>query len=229
MRVILSEEQIKYLFRDKALFEEVEDVANAGAPATGMQTDPVLHMKNFLSNAVSKVNGNASPYANYYGNYNGNNDSGYIGPSGNNQAWLDTVKDTFNHHKLIFGNQYNQKNIIGHDRADCSGFVYSALRNAGYNVGNVRDFNTATMITDPRFTNAISRGFRRIQWNGPADVNKLPPGTILAFRAGDNNKRYGHTIILGADGKSYDYGGNKHSEHSPNLNQVYTAAWVPIA
>lgn len=221
MKIILSEEQVKYLFHNKALFEETGDAATTGASVIGIQHDPILHMKNFLSNEISKVNGNASPYAN-----DDNNNSGYTGPSGNSQAWLDTVKTTFNNYKRTFGNQYNQNATIGQNRADCSGFVYSALRNAGYKVGNG---NTGTMITDPSFTNAISSGFRRIPWSGPADASKLPPGTILAFGAGENGKRYGHTIILGPNGKSYDYGRNNHSEYSPNLNQRYTAAWIPIA
>jgi len=201
MKVILSEEQIKKILSTGVINEAEGEASQVAAPSNPFAA---------IRYASDKINSILS--------------------TNNTSSWLSVVQQTYNEFNgPLFHSQYNQNNIIGQDRADCSGFVYSALRNAGYNVGNVRDFNTTTMITDPRFTNAISRGFRRIQWNGPADVNKLPPGTILAFRAGENGKRYGHAIILGANGKSYDYGNNKHSEYSPNLNQRYTAAWVPIA
>ena len=141
-----------------------------------------------------------------------------------NKNWLNSVSDTFNQYKSKFGNRYNQGITSGQDRADCSGFVFSALRNAGYNVGVG---NTATMIDSPAFTNAISKGFKRVEWNGPADASKLPAGTILAYKG--TGGKSGHTLILGANGTSYDYGHNSHTEYSPNLNRIYTTAWVPIA
>lgn len=221
MKVILSEEQIKKILNSSILREE--------EMSAGSTSDPISMIKNASNNidnilSLTPVYATSDDNANDDGSYN--NNSGYTGPSGNSKAWLNTVKATFNNYKRKFGNQYNQNDTIGQDRADCSGFVYSALRNAGYNVGNG---NTSTMIKGQGFTNAISGGFRRISWNGPADASKLPPGTILAFSAGENGKRYGHTIILGDNRKSYDYGRNKHTEYSPNLNLIYTAAWVPIA
>jgi len=215
MKVILSEEQIKRISAKMALNED-EVPVNAD--------DMVQKARNTIRTASRNINNILSTTS---GGYDNDDAQDYKGSNTDvNRGWINSVKNTFNRYKGQFGNQYSQNATIGHDRADCSGFVFSALRDAGYNVGVG---NTDTMINSPAFTNAISGGFKRIPWRGPADSSKLPPGTILAYGAGENGKRYGHTLILGPNGTSYDYGKNAHTEYSPNLRQIYTAAWVPIA
>lgn len=219
MKVILSEEQLKKLFVSCVLNE---DEIQQDTPQSEVVNNPIAKIQT-ANDDINSILSQTSV-----------GDSGQDfgiqmnGAAVSNKDWLSSVKNTFNWYKQKFNNQYGQQPdpMNPNDRPDCSGFVFSALRNAGYNVGVG---NTDTMVNSPTFTNAISGGFRRINWHGPADANKLPPGTILAYGSGENGKRYGHALILGDNGTSYDYGKNKHTEYSPNLKQTYTAAWVPIA
>ena len=223
MKVILSEEQIKRISTKMALSEDEVPVNT---------DDMVQKTRNTIRTANRNINNILSTTSGGYDNdeISVNTGETYVGSGTKNQTWLDKVDKTFRWYKTTFNNQYNQGAISGGNRADCSGFVCAALRNAGYRVGN---YNTSLMVDDGGFTNAISGGFRRVEWNntGYAARQRFPDGTILACRPGENNKRYGHTLILGSGKNTYDYGNNEHdkSKENGNLRHIYNTVWVPIA
>ena len=66
---------------------------------------------------------------------------------------------------------YSQSNRWGPDY-DCSSFVISALKNAGYDVGNAT-------YTGNMKSNLITRGFTWIPWSQIGNVNNLQRGDIL--------------------------------------------------
>jgi hypothetical protein len=86
------------------------------------------------------------------------------------------------------------------------------------------------MVGGSSFTNQISGGFTRVNWNknayGTINGKPLPAGTILCYP--------GHGMIVGEYNtstkklKGYDYGHNKHDENNPvNMKKIYTVAWIP--
>lgn len=82
---------------------------------------------------------------------------------------------------------YSQKNRLGANQFDCSSFVGRSLEEAGYNVGPIGEFTTATM------GNTLKNiGF---QWH--AGIDSAQPGDIM-FRPGHTEIYIGNGKTIGA-------------------------------
>jgi hypothetical protein len=252
MKIILSEEQIKHILNKRLLAENPEDVAATAADgsvdaAVSTPGDPLSQISNAtnrMRSMVAAINGNQNPYSDVeYTNAEDPMPNGpmayadqkrleYNNSIGINQDWLRVVQQTYNDFKgPLFHGQYSQSGFKKYNgstaRADCTGFICAALRNAGYKVPNN---DSRGMVGGSSFTNQISGGFTRVNWNknayGTINGKPLPAGTILCYP--------GHGMIVGEYNpstkklKGYDYGHNRHDENNPvNMEKIYTVAWIP--
>lgn len=252
MKVILSEEQIKKLFNKSKLNEEEENPLPS-ASMSDYEYDPAKRIAQATDRINSYLNaiGGSSYTRKDYDDNKDYNEEGQEDPMPNgpiayadekraeynssigvNSSWLRVVQQTYNDFKgPLFHSQYNQSGFKKYNgstaRADCTGFICAALRNAGYKVPNN---NSRGMVGGSSFTNQISGGFTRVSWNknayGTINGKPLPAGTILCYP--------GHGMIVGEYNpstnklKGYDYGHNKHDENHPvNMKKIYTVAWIP--
>ena len=248
MKVILSEEQIKKLFSKRPLNEEEENPL----PSTSMantEYDPanrIAQATDKIHSYLNAIGGSSYAWGNRDDNGEGQEDPMPNGPIayayekrakynnsiGVNSSWLRVVQQTYNDFNgPLFHGKYNQNGFKKYNgstaRADCTGFICAALRNAGYKVPNN---NSRGMVGGSSFTNQISGGFTRVNWNknayGTINGKPLPAGTILCYP--------GHGMIVGEYNpstkklKGYDYGHNNHDENHPaNMGKIYTVAWIP--
>ena len=237
MKVILNEEQIKLFFKKATLRE---------ADGDGSAIDLLRNSLDMVKNSSAKINSILStnntpdsepedtkdPMPNGPMAYADEKREEYNNSIGVNSTWLSIVQKTYADFKgPLFHSKYNQSGFKKYNgstaRSDCTGFICAALRNAGYKVPNN---NSRGMVSGGSFTNQISGGFTRVNWNknayGTINGKPLPAGTILC--------RPGHGMIVGEYNpstkklKGYDYGHNNHDENNPvNMEKIYTVAWIP--
>lgn len=219
MKIILSEEQIKKILSTGVIDETEGEASQVAAPS-----NPFYAIRDASKNIDSILSTNDASYGGY--------ETGDPMSNGSGGNWLRVVQQTYNDFKgPLFYGQYSQNYFKAYNgstaRADCTGFICAALRNAGYKVPNN---NSEGMINDGSFTNQISGGFTRVDWNknayGTINGRPLPAGTILCYP--------GHGMIVGEYNpstnklKGYDYGNNRHDENNPeNMGKIYAVAWIP--
>lgn len=99
---------------------------------------------------------------------------------------------------------YSQENRWG-PNYDCASFVISALKYAGFSVGNAT-------FTGNMKTYLPENGFTWIPWSQIGDASNLKRGDILFYREGDN----GHTEFYLGNGRNVGAHGNQSNINHPN-------------